>query len=450
MTAALSTPGTNDRAHAVAYADVGHWDRPLSGHGLAYFRDLAVDYQTLEWSNPHAVAVSEAQKAVDENAKALAQARELPTSDESKAPVIAKLEQTLSASARTLAEIQKKQDAAATAHQAADGLAKDLIAKVAADRGLWRHILEFESVLLRLLPLTKLEVRYASLADEFQGVTGNPAPPAPADETELRALAGSILTDLHWAYTTLPIQEDVKSRMLVSLSWVLALVVSAGCLATSYINPIFGWVIIAGGLGASLSAYQRVQSRKVKGDALTSTARIESDKKWMSSGILEKLRTRVAAHGSFALAPAIGALSAVMLAFLFAGGVVKGSIFPTLTVEEHRQGEDEQASKGGNVSPATFPSETKPAESSKPSTPSTSTSDSKENPAARDHAAASETKSREEGKSTTISWPNLFCWDGLQCSQLALMLVWTFIAGFSERLVPDIVSRLSKTASGAQ
>ena len=66
---ALKVPGGT-----VKNAD--HWQHPLSGHGLAYFRELVVEYQTLQWVNPHAATAAAARREANEKAATLTRATE--------------------------------------------------------------------------------------------------------------------------------------------------------------------------------------------------------------------------------------------------------------------------------------------------------------------------------------------------------------------------------------
>jgi len=125
---------------------------------------------------------------------------------------------------------------------------------------------------------------------------------------------------------------------------------------------------IAGFLGGTLSVVRRLQTPAVDGDAIRN---------------LQKL---VAAESYIVLAPISGVIAALVLYSFFSGGLLEGSLFPTITCELH--------------------------------------------------------------VASTTSFLDFLTRSGPKsCADQGKVIVWCFIAGFAERLVPDAIDRMTQAST---
>jgi hypothetical protein len=220
-----------------------------------------------------------------------------------------------------------------------------------------------------------------------------------------------------------------------------------------------GVIVAAGIVGGLVSMLQRIQAASSDADALHS---IDS----LSNGW----------RGIF-LAPLSGAIFASLLFALFAGGILKGSVFPEIRAPaappagapanttwvpvQKQQG-------GGGVAEATgreparqpsAPNNNAPAPSASPAVPEEIGGASAEQQIRSPAKAAEGTPATatpppagaHQVKSTgTNAVPfTSFLTDTGPASgaDFALLIVWSFIAGFAERLVPDTLNRLVTKAA---
>jgi hypothetical protein len=152
------------------------------------------------------------------------------------------------------------------------------------------------------------------------------------------------------------------------------------------VSSTVGVVIFAGIMGGCVSMLQRIQSAPNEGDALYNLAALSHGWKGIS------------------LSPLYGGIFAMLLYVLFTAGILQGSVFPRIVPL--------------NVASAT------PAESKSPA-PSPLPSPS---PAATSSSSAQ-----------SLPFSNTGPEDG---RAYALVVIWSFLAGFAERLVPDTLNRL--------
>jgi len=141
-----------------------------------------------------------------------------------------------------------------------------------------------------------------------------------------------------------------------------------------------GTVACAGIIGGCVSMLQRIQSAPTEGDALFNLAALTNG--WIG----------------LSLSPLYGAIFASLLFILFAGGILKGSVFPTI---ETAGAKVEQTAPGTATPAATPPPQ---------------------------GVLKAEDFLKQTGPKDGVSF--------------ALLMIWSFIAGFAERLVPDTLNRL--------
>jgi hypothetical protein len=285
-------------------------------------------------------------------------------------------------------------------------------------------------------------------------------PPKPSVilERELRADIKYLLSKFYLYYALLPAREGMRDELTKKAALVtgavvvviaLALLVNIGGIkvlpSLETYTPVVVTVltvVLAGIIGGCVSMLQRIQSAPSEGDALFNLAALSNG--WR--GIL--------------LSPMYGGIFASLLFILFAAGILDGSVFPTIiTPSKNRvQSAAAPASPSPSATPATSPSPSP--------TPSVTPSDSpkpvatKSTGSAATHPIAEVRKMGGAGASPTPSPTptppasptpesrvlqiKTFLSETGPASGTAysLLIIWSFLAGFAERLVPDTLNRL--------
>jgi hypothetical protein len=205
----------------------------------------------------------------------------------------------------------------------------------------WADAQALELALLRLQPLENLRrqswnirLRYRDLAGQRkydQYLQSNPPDPKTAEEAllkelELRADLEALLHEIHWLYNFLPIREEARSRLIrrVAQYTLAAAVIALGVyFASASLEPARSsgvpvdmpltnvlLVMMSGALGAFMSMLRRLQKVDDLGSPLSSLLE-------MQYGQLTVL-----------LAPAYGAIFALLLYMIFVGELLRGGVFP--------------------------------------------------------------------------------------------------------------------------
>jgi len=278
-------------------------------------------------------------------------------------------------------------------------------------------------------------------------------------ERELRADIKYLLNKVYLYYALLPMREGLRDQMtkravlmtavvviVIGLALVVNITVSLKVVKFNEYSAVFITVLtvmLAGIVGGCISMLQRIQSTPSDGDALFNLAALTSG--WR--GIM--------------LAPVYGGVFAFILFVLFASGVLKGVVFPTIVTPDSRQEEALATASPVNVAtpPAVSSSPVQAAaaqESPQVTTTSTATPAGSNatsgvpgpksptptpTPAATPSAARSrvlliEEFLKETGPAGGVSY--------------SLLIVWSFLAGFAERLVPDTLNRLVQKNANTQ
>jgi hypothetical protein len=253
-------------------------------------------------------------------------------------------------------------------------------------------------------------------------VSNGPDPGNATNIDELRTDTEELLDQLHWLYTSEPVQEAQRTWLLVSLWALLRILGRPGGF------PLLLLVVVAGALGGSFSSLLGLQRTSLEGNAVVN------------------LWTFNLMGVSAIIAPFIGSLSAVVLMFLFAANLLSGQLLPrgeilassSLVVGTNSIGAVAPVGAGGSnlMAAATnlHSGETnKAVASSKPAI------------GTNEQASGNEPKPNSEPRPTHSGWPFHIRVDN-DSSSLAKLLIWSFVAGFSERLVPDIIDRLAEKA----
>jgi hypothetical protein len=355
----------------------------------------------------------------------------------------------------------------------------------------WSDIYTFDLALVDVRPPESLvrkaydsRLRYRSVAgqkeyDEYVAskpldlgtiqIDPDAQPPKPnvLIERELRADIKYLLSKFYLYYALLPVREAVRDNLtkkaVVLTAGVVVLIGLAIALnlGGSWVFPVVDQysavvvtvltVTLSGVVGGCVSMLQRIQSAPSEGDALFNLAALTNG--WR--GIL--------------LSPLYGGIFASLLFVLFAGGILSGAVFPTIVTPQ----------KGRQVAAATpTPSPAKPTPTTSlaslappsPSPVSTLTATETPNSQPTDSSIPATTpaaQSQVQKSGTPVSSPSpspvptsspspspvptssvLQIKDFLRDTgpasgvSYSLLIIWSFLAGFAERLVPDTLNRL--------
>jgi hypothetical protein len=255
----------------------------------------------------------------------------------------------------------------------------------------------------------------------------------------LRADIRYLLSKFYLYYAMLPMREGLReqltTRAVRMTKWILGTIVvlmvlsfSGGVLLrqfTSYggffwaigetlgaFGPMVGSVAFAGIIGGCISMLQRIQSAPSEGDALFNLAALTNGWRGLS------------------LSPLYGGIFASLLFILFAAGLLQGSAFPRIETRNSAQVAATEQEKTTDSETPAAPSRTTVSywqlTNVADSTPAAADSSTKNPP----HAGVLRIKDflRDTGPQDGVSF--------------ALLMIWSFIAGFAERLVPDTLNRL--------
>jgi hypothetical protein len=295
-----------------------------------------------------------------------------------------------------------------------------------------------------------------------------PAKPGAIIERELRADIKYLLNKFYLYYALLPVREAVRDNLTKKAVIVTSIAVALIALAIGLnvggtfwipsVEPYSAVVVtvltvtLAGIIGGCVSMLQRIQAAPTDGDALFNLAALTNG--WR--GIL--------------LSPLYGGIFACLLFILFAGGILNGSVFPTIvtplrggaTSSTPASSPSPLPTPATNVSrtasPATTVAKTE-SPSSSASPVSTTTAVPTPKPASKVAAAspAGPTSLRLANVNADFSpspTPAASTSKVLQIKDFlretgpssglayALLIIWSFLAGFAERLVPDTLNRL--------
>lgn len=251
----------------------------------------------------------------------------------------------------------------------------------------------------------------ASKPPDLTEIQLNPKAPPPDPIELLRADIKYLISKFYLYYAMLPVRETLRDELtrnavlltgVVVMFLALLILINVGLvgLTTRFSNDEYSvvfvtvlTVILAGLIGGCVSMLQRIQSAPSEGDALFNLAALTNG--WR--GII--------------LSPLYGGIFASLLFVLFAAGVLNGSIFPVISTPK-----SEFETALPNPSPTASPAlstEARPVALAKP-------------------LMKEPIQIREFLKKTGPV-------DG---TSYALLIVWSFLAGFAERLVPDTLNRL--------
>jgi hypothetical protein len=290
--------------------------------------------------------------------------------------------------------------------------------------------------------------RYRSVAgqkeyDEYQAskppdlaairIAPNENPPQPEEiiERTIRADIKYLLNKIYMYYALLPMREKLRDKLtakarkmtyfFVGLVTLIILFNVGGLLLTTYgskyanFSVMFGLTVatvaLAGVLGGCVSMLQRIQSAPSEGDALFNLASLTNG--WVG----------------LSTSPLYGAIFASLLFVLFSAGILKGSIFPEINTPGAKPASAAVASEAKRVQTTSTPDQKESTDISA-AQPAPGTADVDKSAQSNLSGTVLQIKDflRETGPTNGVSY--------------GLLIIWSFIAGFAERLVPDTLNRM--------
>jgi hypothetical protein len=245
----------------------------------------------------------------------------------------------------------------------------------------------------------------------------------------LRADIKYLLSKFYLYYAMLPVREGLREHLtsravritfsIVGAIILLIILNLGGVLVLQKVTTKFGdlsavlgltlaTVALAGIIGGCVSMLQRIQSAPSEGDALFNLAALSNGWRGLS------------------LSPLYGGIFASLLFVLFAAGILRGSVFPRINTPatiaaQIALGETElqkPAEQGTNAAGQTNVASNTPANPPRAAVV----------PPADSEILQIKDFIRQTGPADGVSY--------------ALLIIWSFIAGFAERLVPDTLNRL--------
>ena len=278
---------------------------------------------------------------------------------------------------------------------------------------------KLDTLILSMQPTERLVQRADTLRLKYFDLAGTkianayrPAPLPTPDKYEDKAARNLLLADLqhvlrfiHWGYFFIPIREKIRTDVIISASYIMLGVTAIWAfvlfLCMNYDHSFRGLlitVVYAGLMGGFISSQRRMQMIPTQGDPLTSIYELENGKyfSWF--------------------APLTGAVFSVILMLFFISGIVRGPIFPEFNevASQHIQQPKTDVAKNETVKINATTSENKTDQTSA--------------------AAEKQSEVRLNG--------NYFEVQPKDVASYALLIIWSFIAGFAERFVPDTLDRL--------
>jgi hypothetical protein len=270
-------------------------------------------------------------------------------------------------------------------------------------------------------------------------------------ERELRADIKYLLSKFYLYYALLPFREGLRDQLtkraviltgLVVLLIAVAIGVNVGGLwrypameQYSAVVVTVLTVMLAGIVGGCVSMLQRIQSAPSEGDALFNLATLTNG--WRA----------------ILLSPLYGGIFAFLLFILFAGGIINGSVFPSIATSAKVTAAQLAATPAGTEArPVTAaPSPTPAAATS--AKQSTNTSSVAQSSPTATPAIQSDAQRTDKpvpsptvvaaGRSAVLQIKDFLRETGPTSGiAYALLIIWSFLAGFAERLVPDTLNRL--------
>jgi uncharacterized membrane protein len=354
-------------------------------------------------------------------------------------------------------------------------------AKFAKKELTWDNYYELQALMLPLYPVRELRGRHASLRDQFNirapqhliTMYQISAPPALSPNTPYADILEDALylqRELASIDTYRPHQElkrnTITFELFISLIVVVLFELFVGLvvwmslyLRHLYYNPnglfAFPFIVIVmmlGALGAAVSSQRRLQQSFDEDSSILNSTR------YVGSGVGTKL------------APFQGSVFAAVLLFLLYSGLLNTAL-PTVTNPPSSIGAGAIAVASTSASPAASAAPEPNAKNANPTSPAATASASimasptaaptgstlpspsdtnsavsplPTSPSPNPTLATTTIQSADRSNGTFISHLMLFLFGPADTIEYAKILVYAFLAGFAERLVPDTLDRLTR------
>jgi len=197
-------------------------------------------------------------------------------------------------------------------------------------------VFSLEKALIQLQPLEKIRLERDSYRDKYREIVGpdrfaNYLAEAQrmgkvAKDDELQVVRESLLSDvnfllkeLHLKYTLMPFRENQRKPILKHIGFsiiIFYLLIFILALIQVYDGIVFILLLMAfGSTGAFISLVQRLNNVPIFNDPVVNFLSLK--------------------YGRYSInvAPACGAIFAVLLYFLFLGGMIQGALFPDIDIK---------------------------------------------------------------------------------------------------------------------
>jgi len=316
-----------------------------------------------------------------------------------------------------------------------------------------QNLFDLEDWVLTLLPGQTLASRLKSLRDEYQEVLGKEAwdriQPTllpqidPAKEDENRAEAQRLQEELHWQASIRPWASRMRKWMMLSVLTLMGLAMLILWLNVNrHGTEMAGTLMLIGIVGGAVSTIQRIQSANLASSRALMLARYSL----LKLGVI--------------ISPVLGGIFALVMAlFLMSKTVTPGLVVPDMTVgyptncasvkDTHANTNQTNLRDGTNAAgklataqitaPNDVTAKTTPS-TGKPNEPAATSPKAVGPDGQKDKGEVTKTGQTGPGQYTFFSLPVFFT----AGKDLALFLLWAFTAGFSERLVPDLLTKLAE------
>src|SRR5262245_23069321 len=288
-------------------------------------------------------------------------------------------------------------------------------------REVWSDAYQIEQLMVDLYDERTLEIELQSrlleaesnlrpaLAAQYNKLASTLKTPA-----DRRALLARLVNDLQWRYTVNEVKR-AHSKDITKTTGVIFMVAIG----------LFGLMVLSFGVFASISDLTRdsilLLVAAMAGAWGASFSMLSSVKARLESADLNDLKLMRSTWILWSR-PLIGVGAAAILYFFMASGLLGGSAFPSFTTRV------ENAPPQTQAAPAQAAPQPQPATPATPPTPDVTTA-----PAAPAAPGGTTTPTTPATPPTTRT-------------QLSLLIVWCFIAGFSERLVPSLLAKTEERA----
>jgi hypothetical protein len=196
----------------------------------------------------------------------------------------------------------------------------------------WGELYGLERLLVQLEPPEALRARIVSLRARHAALVGGAGQPLPTFDTDkpdadghlVRAYVESALREVHRLLAVTACRERLRKRRLAYVATIGLIALGALIALTAFLRHMdfqqWIWLILVpliGAVGGLISSQRRVQSIPNVGESLTDMTNLHFFR------------------SSLTVSAMSGAIFAAILCMLFASGLLRGSLFPTVDLSVH-------------------------------------------------------------------------------------------------------------------